>query len=64
MPIELIDMLAVAEGKHKGKDGTGDADDFAAIVLENLKTDGVQQAHKVDRITFTVIADRQAVGNP
>lgn len=27
--------------------------DFAAIILENLRTAGVQQAHKQDRITFT-----------
>lgn len=27
--------------------------DFAAIILENLRTAGVQQAHKQDRISFT-----------
>jgi adenine-specific DNA-methyltransferase len=27
--------------------------DFAAIILENLKTAGVQQAHKADKIDFT-----------
>ena len=27
--------------------------DFAQVILENLKTSGVQQAHKEDRITFT-----------
>jgi adenine-specific DNA-methyltransferase len=30
--------------------------DFAQIVLENLKTAGVQQAHKENRITFTSLA--------
>jgi adenine-specific DNA-methyltransferase len=30
--------------------------DFAQMVLENLKTAGVQQAHKEDRITFTSLA--------
>jgi adenine-specific DNA-methyltransferase len=30
--------------------------DFAQIVLENLRTAGVQQAHKADRITFTSVA--------
>ena len=33
--------------------GYGSVYDFAAIILENLKTAGVQQAHKEDRITFT-----------
>ena len=32
-----------------------DGDDFAAIILENLKTAGVQQAHKEDRIRFTAL---------
>ena len=41
---ELIDPLAV-----KKADGMG----FDQMVLENLKTAGVQQAHKEDRITFT-----------
>jgi len=34
---------------------TASADDFAAMILENLKTSGVQQAHKEDKITFTSI---------
>jgi adenine-specific DNA-methyltransferase len=29
--------------------------DFTTVILENLKTAGVQQAHKEDRITFTAI---------
>ncbi len=29
------------------------AQDFAAMILDNLRTSGVQQAHKEDRITFT-----------
>ena len=33
--------------------GYGSVYDFAAIILENLKTAGVQQAHKEDRIAFT-----------
>jgi adenine-specific DNA-methyltransferase len=32
-----------------------DEADFAAVILENLKTAGVQQAHKEDRITFTAL---------
>ncbi len=34
------------------KESTGDEHDFARMVLENLKTAGVQQAHKDGRITF------------
>ena len=30
-----------------------DTQDFAQMILENLKTSGVQQAHKEDKITFT-----------
>ena len=46
----LIDQLA--------EDGSewGDKPDFAQMVLDNLKTAGVQQAHKEDRITFTSLA--------
>ena len=33
--------------------GYGSVYDFAAIILDNLKTAGVQQAHREDRITFT-----------
>ncbi len=44
---ELLDGLA------ESPDGYGRARDFAGMVLENLKTAGVQQAHKEDRITFT-----------
>jgi adenine-specific DNA-methyltransferase len=44
---ELIDPLKVAE-KNGGYGRT-----FESMILENLKTAGVQQAHKEDRITFT-----------
>jgi adenine-specific DNA-methyltransferase len=43
---ELIDPLAA-----KNTDGIG----FDQMVLENLKTAGVQQAHKEDKITFTAL---------
>ena len=43
----LIDTIDQAEG------GTPD---FAQMVLENLRTAGVQQAHKEDRIAFTSLA--------
>ncbi|MCY3990051.1 MAG: site-specific DNA-methyltransferase [Caldilineaceae bacterium] len=35
--------------------GYGSVHDFAAIILENLRTAGVQQAHKEDRIDFTAL---------
>jgi adenine-specific DNA-methyltransferase len=44
----LIDALDLAEPG-------GGWNDFAQLVLENLKTSGVQQAHKEDRITFTAL---------
>ncbi|HZK92285.1 MAG TPA: modification methylase [Stellaceae bacterium] len=58
----LIDTLSLAEGAL-AEDGaewgdgpsTGSGPDFAAMVLENLKTAGVQQAHKEDRIAFTAL---------
>ncbi len=37
------------------QDGFAKTRDFAEIILENLKTSGVQQAHKEDRIQFTSI---------
>ena len=46
---ELIDETA------ESKDGYGDEQDFARMILENLKTAGVQQAHKEDKINFTSI---------
>ena len=47
---ELIDKVADAEGRY-GKEA--EEAGFTAMILENLKTSGVQQAHKEDRITFT-----------
>ena len=44
---ELIDGLAASKG--------GDEQDFVRMILENLKTAGVQQAHKEDKITFSSI---------
>ncbi|MBV8808899.1 MAG: site-specific DNA-methyltransferase, partial [Acidobacteriaceae bacterium] len=43
---ELIDWQAKS----------GEARDFAQVILENLKTAGVQQAHKEDKISFSSIA--------
>ncbi|MHB1274087.1 MAG: site-specific DNA-methyltransferase [Rhodanobacter sp.] len=46
---ELID------GVGDDKAGYGDERDFVQMILENLKTAGVQQAHKDDKITFTAL---------
>ncbi len=46
---ELIDNLAESKTKY------GEQQDFATMVLEHLKTSGVQQAHREDRIFFTVL---------
>jgi adenine-specific DNA-methyltransferase len=44
---ELIDHLGDPQG------GYGEERNFVQMILENLKTAGVQQAHKEDRIAFT-----------
>ena len=44
---ELIDNVAEA------RLGYGDKPDFVALILDNLRTAGVQQAHKDDRIVFS-----------
>ena len=46
---ELID------GGSDSKAGRGEEQDFAQMITENLKTAGVQQAHKEDKIRFTSI---------
>ncbi|CAN5161381.1 site-specific DNA-methyltransferase [soil metagenome] len=47
---ELIDSIA------DGHAGYSDEVDFVRMILENLKTAGVQQAHKEDRIRFTSLS--------
>ena len=46
---ELIDKAAEPEP------GYGEERDFVQMIMENLKTAGVQQAHKEDRINFTAL---------
>ncbi len=46
---EKDELINSASGTHGGEEGV----DFCRMILENLKTAGVQQAHKEDRITFT-----------
>ncbi len=50
---ELIDPNA--RGISDQPDGYGEERDFVQMILENLKTAGVQQAHKEDRISFTAL---------
>ena len=55
-------MLAVDEnddlftGFADKKLGYGEAPNFTEMILENLRTAGVQQAHKEDRIAFTALS--------
>ena len=55
-------MLAVDENDElfsaltDTKLGYGEAPNFTDMILENLRTAGVQQAHKEDRIEFTALA--------
>ena len=52
-------VLAVDENDElidpSTKSKTGDERDFVKMILENLKTAGVQQAHKEDKVTFSAI---------
>ena len=52
---ELIDTLDVAEAKAGGVGRDLAVNDFAQMILENLRSAGVQQAHKEDRIAFTAL---------
>jgi adenine-specific DNA-methyltransferase len=47
---ELIDPL-----KEEAERAYGERADFVQMILENLKTAGVQQAHKEDKIVFTAL---------
>jgi adenine-specific DNA-methyltransferase len=44
------------DGQPKSKLGSKDEAAFVQTILENLKTSGVQQAHKEDKISFSSIA--------
>ena len=46
---ELIDPV-------RPRERTGDEQDFATMIMENLASAGVQQAHKEDRIAFSSLA--------
>lgn len=49
---ELIDLLDAAEGKRSAADADLAGQDFAAIVIDYLKSEGVRQQVKDDRISF------------
>jgi adenine-specific DNA-methyltransferase len=48
------DDSLMSDSEHLPKELVG-AKDFVSVILENLKTAGVQQAHKEDKITFTSV---------
>jgi adenine-specific DNA-methyltransferase len=50
---ELSDALAASAGKRRRTKLVTPPTDFAAVVLENLRTAGVQQTEKKDAIKFT-----------
>ena len=45
----------IIDGVAEPRAGYGSGYDFGQVMLENLKTSGVQQAHREDRIEFTSI---------
>ena len=53
---ELIDRADDrARNVAEARLGYGDTQDFTGMILDNLKTSGVQQAHKEDRISFSTL---------
>ncbi len=52
---DIPDADGVAEARAVYQVTGGEKRDFAAIILDNLRTAGVQQAHKEDRIAFTAL---------
>ena len=45
----------IIDGVAEPRAGYGSSYDFGQVILENLKTSGVQQAHREDRVEFTSI---------
>ena len=52
---ELMDDVAAADGTRRPESRAVEADDFTAVMLEQLRTAGVQQAHKEGRISFATL---------
>ena len=53
--VDEHDTLIDPSTAHVAEPGAADGRDFAQIILENLRTAGVQQAHKADKIDFTAL---------
>jgi adenine-specific DNA-methyltransferase len=52
---ELLENPHAADSLRAAPDRSADEIDFGNVILEHLRTAGVQQAHKEDRIKFTSI---------
>jgi len=52
---EFLDNTDAADGLRAAPDRSDDEIDFGNVILEHLRTAGVQQANKEDRIKFTSI---------
>ncbi len=52
---ELIELVDAAEGRKEKRDTPAPLNDFTTMVLDNLKSAGVHQAAKEDRVSFTTI---------
>ena len=52
---EFLDNADAADGLRTAPDHSESEIDFGNVILEHLRTAGVQQAHKEDRIKFTSI---------
>ena len=48
---ELLDPLSIV--REQGREFPTTPNDFVSVILENLRTAGVQQAHKEDKIEFS-----------
>ena len=52
---EFLENADAADGLRAAPDRSDDEIDFGNVILEHMRTAGVQQAHKEDRIKFTSI---------
>ena len=53
LAVDEQDELIPQAAEPRAPYGTGQFGDFTTMILENLRTAGVQQAHKADRIEFS-----------
>jgi adenine-specific DNA-methyltransferase len=53
---DLLELLDAADGNRSSADSDLGTEDFAAIVIDYLRSEGVKQQAKGDRITFESIA--------